>query len=301
MGGNAVKQTRADTVGSVAFLGIGLMGERQARRLLAAGYRVVAWNRTIEKSRRLEADGAEVAVTAAEAVRMADFVITMLENGSAVEAVLFGSGAAAAMRPGTIVLDMSSIGPDEARTCAERLRERGVEHLDAPVSGGTAGAEQGTLAIMCGGDEAVFHRAMPVLGAVGLPTRVGPHGAGQLAKLANQIIVGAAIGAVAEALLLVRRGGADPARVIEALRGGFADSQILQVHGARMVAGDYQTRGRSATHLKDLNNALAAAAETRSPVPYAELTADLFRELLREDGDLDHSGLMRELERRAAA
>jgi 2-hydroxy-3-oxopropionate reductase len=151
---------------------------------------------------------------------------------------------------------------------------------------------------MCGGDADVFERAEPVLACMGRPTLVGPHGAGQLAKLANQVIVGATIGAVAEALLLARRGGADPAKVIAALAGGFADSPILRLHGARMVDGDYTTKGRSATHLKDLANALDAANETGSPTPYAQLTADLFDALLAHDGDVDHSGLMLELERR---
>lgn len=286
---------------ALAFLGIGLMGSRQVRRLLAAGYSVTAWNRSRAKTEALVADGAVVADTAAEAVRRADVVIVMLENGPAVAEVLFESGAAAAMRSAAVVIDMSSIGPAEAREHAARLRGLGIAHLDAPVSGGTTGAEQGTLAIMVGGDEQVFASVDPVLRQMGRPLLVGPHGSGQLAKLANQIIVGVTIGATAEALLLAARGGADPAKIREALRGGFADSRVLDIHGGRMVERDFATRGRSVTHLKDLENALAAAREIGLPTPYSALTAELFKALIAHDGDVDHSGLLLELERRIPA
>jgi 3-hydroxyisobutyrate dehydrogenase-like beta-hydroxyacid dehydrogenase len=174
-----------------------------------------------------------------------------------------------------------------------------VQHVDAPVSGGTVGATDGTLAIMAGGAAADYARAEPVLRSMGRPVHVGPSGSGQLAKLANQIIVGVTIGAVAEALLFAKRGGADPARVREALRGGFAESRILELHGQRMVERNFVTKGRSVTHLKDLDNAIEAAnrLELRE-IPYCALTADLFRGLLDHAGDLDHSGLLVELERR---
>ncbi|MET0746049.1 MAG: NAD(P)-dependent oxidoreductase, partial [Microvirga sp.] len=174
--------------------------------------------------------------------------------------------------------------------------------IDAPVSGGTLGAEQGTLAIMAGGEPDIFARIEPLLAVMGRPVHVGPHGSGQLAKLANQIIVGVTIGAVAEALLLAQRGGADPAKVREALRGGFAESRILDLHGGRMVERDFETRGRSVTHLKDLDNALDAGLRlTLETLPYTTLTADLFRGLIAHAGDLDHSGLLVELERRNGA
>jgi 2-hydroxy-3-oxopropionate reductase len=203
---------------------------------------------------------------------------------------------------GSIVVDMSSIKPAEAQEHAKRLAERGIHHIDAPVSGGTVGAEQGTLAIMAGGDAGVYARVEPILRVMGRPVHVGPQGAGQLAKLANQIIVGVTIGAVAEALLLAQRGGADPAKVREALRGGFAESRILELHGQRMVERDFATKGRSVTHLKDLDNALDAAGRLMmDAVPYTALTADLFRGLIENTGDLDHSGLLVELERRNSA
>jgi 3-hydroxyisobutyrate dehydrogenase-like beta-hydroxyacid dehydrogenase len=291
----------ASTLGTVAFLGIGLMGSRQAKRLLDAGHSVTVWNRSREKAEALAAFGARVVDTAADAVGDADVVIIMLENGRIVTEVLFSRGVEGALRPGAIVVDMSSIKPAEAQEHAKHLAERGVHHIDAPVSGGTLGAEQGTLAIMAGGESEIFDRVEPILTIMGRPVHVGPHGAGQLAKLANQIIVGVTIGAVAEALLLVQRGGADPAKVREALRGGFAESRILELHGQRMVERDFATKGRSVTHLKDLDNALDAAERIElDALPYTTLTADLFRGLIENAGDLDHSGLLAELERRNA-
>jgi 2-hydroxy-3-oxopropionate reductase len=287
---------------AVAFLGIGLMGSRQARRLLEAGYPLTVWNRSREKAEALSPLGARVADTASEAVQHAERVILMLENGSIVKDVLFAQNVAGTLQPGAILVDMSSIKPAEAQDHAKLLAERGVLHIDAPVSGGTVGAERGTLAIMAGGDEHAFARVKPILEIMGYPVHVGPHGAGQLAKLANQIIVGVTIGAVAEALLLAERGGADPAKVRESLRGGFAESRILELHGQRMVERDFVTKGRSVTHLKDLDNALDAAERlSLETVPYTALTAGLFRSLIAHAGDLDHSGLLVELERRNAA
>lgn len=285
----------------IAFLGVGLMGGPMARNLLRAGFPVTLWNRSRAKADALADGGAAVADTPAGAVADADIVILMLENGPIVTDVLFRQGAAEALRPGTIVVDMSSIKPAEARDHAARLAARGVHHVDAPVSGGTVGATEGTLAIMAGGAAAEYAKVEPVLRAMGRPVHVGPSGAGQLAKLANQIIVGVTIGAVAEAFLLAARGGADPAKVREALRGGFAESRILDLHGQRMVDRDFATKGRSVTHLKDIDNALDAASSMgMAAVPYSALTADLFRGLLAHAGDLDHSALLLELERRNA-
>lgn len=283
----------------IAFLGLGLMGSRQVHRLLGAGYGVTVWNRTRAKAEPLAADGATVADTAAGAVADAGIVITMLENGPVVSDLLTAQGVAEAMRPGAILIDMSSIKPAEAREHAKLLAERGVFHLDAPVSGGTVGAEQGTLAIMVGGREEDYVKVVPVLEAMGRPTLVGPSGAGQYAKLANQVIVGVTIAAVAEALLLAERGGADPAKVREALRGGFAESRVLDLHGSRMVEKAFETKGRSVTHLKDMDNALAAAADTGFDAPLTAQVADMFRDLLAVEGDLDHSALYKVLDRRS--
>jgi 3-hydroxyisobutyrate dehydrogenase-like beta-hydroxyacid dehydrogenase len=285
-----------ETSMQIAVLGIGLMGSPMARRLCEAGHQVQAWNRSREKAERLRPFGATVHDTPAAAVRDAEIVVCMLENGPVIEDVLFRQGAADAMRPGTLFIDMASIQPREARDHAARLAERGVRQLDAPVSGGTVGAENGTLAIMVGGKAADFERARPVFQVFGRATHVGPSGAGELAKLANQMIVGITIGAVAEALLLCAKGGADMARVREAIAGGFADSRILQLHGQRMVERDFAPRAKIAVQLKDMRNAMATAEEIGFDAPVTALFERLYAEAA-EHGltDLDHSGLFVEL------
>ena len=280
----------------IAMLGIGLMGFPMGRRLCGAGFAVTAWSRTRAKAERLAPFGAAVAATPAEAVRGADVVVSMLETGPVVEDVLFAQGAAAAMRRGALVIDMASIQPREARDHAARLDEIGVGHLDAPVSGGTVGAEAGTLAIMAGGRAEDFEAALPVLRVFGRATHVGPHGAGQLAKLANQMIVGITIGAVAEALLMCAKGGADMAKVREAIGGGFADSRVLQVHGERMVQRDFTARARMAVQFKDMRNALATADEIGFDAPITQLFEKLYREAIDHGlQDLDQSALFVEL------
>jgi 3-hydroxyisobutyrate dehydrogenase-like beta-hydroxyacid dehydrogenase len=288
-----------------SLLGCGLMGTPMARRLLAAGYPLTVWNRTRSKAETLGPEGATVADTPAEAVRDADLVITMLEHGGVVEDVLFDPnlpGAALGLKPGALVIDMSSILPEQAQDHARRLAAIGVQALDAPVSGGTVGAEAGTLAIMAGGLEADFERARPVLEVLGRPVFVGPSGSGQLTKLANQMIVGITIGAVAEALLLAEKGGANPAKVRQALRGGFAESRILEVHGQRMVEGDFTKRGSLAIQLKDLRNALHTSAGLGFDAPITQYLASLYEDAAAHGfADLDQSGLFRELQRRQQA
>ncbi|HWH75121.1 MAG TPA: NAD(P)-dependent oxidoreductase [Methylibium sp.] len=284
---------------NITLLGTGLMGAPMARRLCAAGLPVTVWNRTRAKAEALRGAGARVADSAAEAVRGADLAITMLEHGDAVHDLLFGQGLADVLPRGALLVDMSSIRPAQARTHAAALAERGIAHLDAPVSGGTVGAEAGTLAIMVGGAAADFARAHAVFAPLGRATHVGPHGAGQLAKLANQMIVGITIGAVAEALLLAERGGADPAKVREALRGGFADSRILEVHGQRMVTHDFAKRAAITVQLKDLRNALATGAEFGFDAPITTLFEQLYADAAAHGwADADHAGLWLELARR---
>ena len=285
----------------IAVLGIGNMGNPIARRLHQAGHQVHVWNRTRPKAAPLAALGIAVHTTAAEAVQGADRVVSLLENGTVVEQVLFERGAAQAMRPGALLIDMASIQPREARDHAARLDEMGLSHVDAPVSGGTVGAENGTLAIMAGGRPEDFARAQPVFAALGRATHVGPHGSGQLAKLANQMIVGITIGAVAEALLFAAKGGADMAKVREAIQGGFADSRILQLHGQRMVERDFAPKGRMAVQLKDMRNALATAQEIGFDAPVTALFEALYADGVEHGlGELDHSGLFVELASRNA-
>ena len=280
---------------TVAVLGTGLMGAPMARNLLKAEFGVVAWNRTRAKAEALEGDGALVADTASAAVAEADFVLTMLSDGPAVGEMI--AAIKDDLKPGAIWLDMSSIKPEEARAHSEVLSHA---HLDAPVSGGTKGAEDGTLAIMVGGEAAVFDQARAVFEAMGRPVHVGPDGAGQLAKLANQGIVAVTIGAVAEAMLLLQKGGADPAAVRAALKGGFVDSTILQQHGARMTTGNFVPGGRSVSQLKDLNNVMAEAEGLGLTLPMIEGVRDRFTVFCDEmdGGEMDHSGLYLELMRR---
>lgn len=280
----------------ISILGIGLMGYPMGKRLCEAGFEVHVWNRTRTKAERLQAFGATVHETPAQAVVQADMVITLLDHGAVVADAVFVQGAAAALQPGSLFIDMSSIKPIEARDHAARLSELGVHYLDAPVSGGTVGAEQGTLAIMAGGNAADFARALPVFQHLGRATHVGPTGAGQLAKLANQMIVGITIGAVAEALLMCERGGADMAKVKDAITGGFADSRILQVHGQRMVERDFAPRARMSVQLKDLRNALSTAKEIGFDAPITRLFEQLNAEGVEHGlADLDHAGLFVEL------
>lgn len=285
----------------IAVLGIGMMGRPIARRLKEAGHQVQVWNRTRAKAEPLAAFGITVHASPTEAVQNADVVISLLENGPVVGHVLFESGTAKAMRKGALFIDMASIQPREARDHAARLGEMGLAHLDAPVSGGTVGAENGTLAILVGGRPEDFAQAQPVFAACGRATHVGPHGAGQLTKLANQMIVGITIGAVAEALLFAAKGGADMAKVREAIQGGFADSRILQLHGQRMVERDFAPRGRMAVQLKDMRNALATASEIGFDAPITALFETLYAEGVDHGlGELDHSGLFVELASRNA-
>ncbi|GAB3478884.1 NAD(P)-dependent oxidoreductase [Polaromonas eurypsychrophila] len=280
----------------LAFLGTGSMGLPMARRLCEAGHALQVWNRTPGKAVSLTSLGAVVHAQASAAVAGADIIVGMLENGVVVEDVLFAQGVAAAMKPGALFIDMASIKPREARDHAARLGALGIAHLDAPVSGGTGGAEQGTLVIMAGGKAAEFEHASPVFQVFGRATHVGSHGAGQLTKLANQMIVGITIGAVAEALLFATKGGADMTKVKEAITGGFADSRILQVHGQRMVERDFRSRARLAIQLKDMRNALATAEEIGFEAPITTLFEQLYAEGAEHGlGDLDHSGLFVEL------
>ena len=272
------------------------MGLPMSKRLCATEHNMSVWNRSPGKADSLTAMGATSYVQASDAVKGADIVVSMLESGPVVEDVLFNQGVAEAMKPGTLFIDMASIKPREARDHAARLGALAIAHLDAPVSGGVVGAEDGKLVIMVGGKAVDFERAQPVFAHFGRATHVGPHGSGQLTKLANQMIVGITIGAVAEALLFTQRGGADMAKVKEAITGGFADSRILQVHGQRMVERDFAPRARMSIQLKDMRNALATADEIGFAAPVTALFEKLYADGIEHGlSDLDHSGLFVEL------
>lgn len=285
---------------SIGFLGTGIMGFPMAQRLAEAGYPVQAWNRSRDKAERLGAFGAHIVETPAAAVRDAQTVICMLSSGSVCDQVLLGpEGALAAMRQDSVLVVMSSIPVETAQAQAEAATARGVGYLDAPVSGGEKGADEGTLAIMAGGDEAVFERVRPLLEVMGRPIRVGPAGTGQLAKLVNQLIVASTIAVVAEALLFAERGGADPAKVREALLGGFADSTILRQHGRRIIERDFRPGGPAKHQLKDTRTAIALARKLGLTLPVGDLVDGLFSDLVAHgDGELDHSAVIREIRRR---
>jgi len=282
---------------AIAFLGTGLMGLPMCRCLLKNGFGLTVWNRSPEKTEVLQEDGVIIASSPAEAVVDADVIITMLSDGGAVEDVIFNQGVAKVIAGGSTHIDMSSIGADEAMDHAKRHIQRGVYYLDAPVSGGTKGAAAGELAIMVGGEPEIFSAMRSVFEAMGHATHVGPNGCGQLAKLANQVIVAITIGAVSEAFILAGGGGADRAQVREALQGGFASSRILTEHGKRMVDRNFEPGGPSKFQLKDLKNALAAAERLGLDLPITKLLHNLFEAMVKSGkGEMDHSGLLTHLE-----
>ena len=280
----------------IAFCGLGLMGSRMARRLLLAGHQAAVWNRSPGKATELVASGAIVAASPAEAAAGADAIVLSLTNGEAVHEVLFEAGAVAALEPDRLVIDTSTISPSSAREHARRLVELGHAPLDAPVSGGTRGAEAGTLTLMVGGRQEHFSRALPILRLLGEPTRVGEAGAGQVAKAANQLLVAVSIGAVAEALTLTERAGVDPGAARRALLGGFADSRILREHGQRMLDRDFTPGALVSGQLKDLRIIAELATQCELRLPLTACVTDQFRRASLAHPDLDHSALLLELE-----
>ena len=280
---------------NLAFLGIGLMGKPMASRLLHAGYRVTVWNRNRAKAESLQDAGGQVTATPAAAVAGADIVICMLESGPVVAEVI--QSASPGLREGTLVIDMSSTAQAEAQAMQVMLASHGVHFLDAPVSGGVLGAEQGDLAIMAGGRAEDFRRALPLLQVLGRPVLVGGPGCGQLAKLCNQLIVGGTINIVAEALLLAQAGGADPAAVRAAIRGGFAESRILEVHGERMLERNFLPGGQVKSQTKDMHNILGAAAAAGVHLAVTEVVAARYDSILTSIPHADHSAALIALER----
>lgn len=285
---------------NIGFIGTGIMGAPMVRCLLRAGHAVQVWNRSLDKARELQADGAVLSASAAAAAQGAQVLICMLSDGPTCTEVLFGpQGAALALAPGALLVVMSSIPVETAADHAQRCSELGLHYLDAPVSGGERGAKEGSLAIMVGGSAEAFALGQPLLAAMGRPVLVGPAGSGELAKLVNQLIVASTIAAVAEGLLFAERGGADPAKVREALLGGFVDSTILRQHGLRMIDADFKPGGPAKWQLKDTRTALAHARTLGLDLPVGNLVDGLFADMVDAgDGDLDHSGLIRQLRRR---
>jgi 2-hydroxy-3-oxopropionate reductase len=283
---------------TLGFIGLGLMGKPMALNLLKAGFKLRVWNRTPEKALKVVKAGAVLVSSLREVANGSNAIITMLENGAVVTEVLFSSGLVAASEPGTLFVDMSSITPAISEDYATLLEARGLRYIDAPVSGGTVGAVNGTLAIMAGGLEVDIEDARGIFEAMGNVTHVGPHGRGQLCKLVNQSIVAITIGAVAEGLLLAKKGGADPAKVREAIMGGFCQSRILELHGLRMIEGNFEPGGTVKNQIKDLNAVLEVAAKLKLELPLTKRVHGLFSDLAANGGELlDHSALYLQLER----
>jgi 2-hydroxy-3-oxopropionate reductase len=286
----------------LGFIGLGIMGTPMAGHLRAAGHELFVHTRSGVPAVLTEA-GAVACADAAAVAREAEVVFLMLPDTPDVEAVLFGErGVVPALRPGQAVVDMSSISPLATQRFAARIVEAGADWLDAPVSGGEVGARAASLTIMVGGSDAAFARLQPLLALMGKNiTHVGPAGAGQTTKVANQIIVALNIAAVSEALVFAAKAGADPAKVRQALMGGFAASRILEVHGQRMLDRAFAPGFRIRLHQKDLGLALQGARELGVALPQTASVAQLMQACAAQGWqDLDHSALVRALEQMAA-
>ncbi len=283
----------------VGFIGLGVMGAPMARHLLGAGYPLTVHSRSAPPVDALVEEGAARASTPSEVAGASDVVVTMVPDTPDVELVLFGEGGVAeGATSGSLVVDMSTIDPLATREFAGRLGERGVAMLDAPVSGGQVGAEAGTLSIMVGGPADAFERARPVFEAMGSTiVHVGPSGAGQVAKACNQLVIASAVEAVGEAFVLAAKAGVDPAKVREALLGGFAGSKVLELHGQRMLDGAFEPGFRSALMAKDGRIVLEAAERLGAPVPGFRAVAEHLDAMLPAGrGELDYAALVTLLE-----
>ena len=283
----------------IGFIGVGIMGRPMAGHLQRGGHQLYLVQHRSPLPAELLAGGAIACASGREVAQQAEIVVTMVPDTPDVEAVLFASdGVAAGLSPGKLVIDMSSVSPIETKSFATRIAELGCEYLDAPVSGGEVGAKGATLTIMVGGPVAAFERAKPLFELMGKNiTLVGDSGAGQTCKVANQIVVALTIEAVAEALLFSSKAGVDPARVRQALMGGFAGSKILEVHGERMIKRTFEPGFRIALHQKDLNLALSGARALGLSLPNTATAQELFNACSAHDwSNLDHSALVKALE-----
>tara|TARA_Y100001970_G_scaffold291959_1_gene431261 strand:- start:1274 stop:2146 length:873 start_codon:yes stop_codon:yes gene_type:complete len=282
----------------ICFIGIGLMGLPMSKKIAKAGYNLKVFNRSKNKAEPLKKLGVNISKTLKDVVYDSDVIITMLTDDRAVDEVMNNSDFLDNLKPGATVIDMSSVKPTTAIKQGNNLNSKNINYLDAPVSGGTIGAEEASLAIMVGGEQDIFNDAFDILKTMGNPTLVGPIGSGQVSKLANQIIVGLTIGAVAEAITLCEKAGADPNKMIKALSGGWADSKILQTHGKRMINKDFTPKGKTSVHLKDMNNILECANNYNTHLPISNLVKEMYKSLVKNGhGETDHSSLYKEIER----
>ena len=279
----------------MGFVGLGIMGAAMAKNLLTADYGLVVHNRTRAKAVGLTKHGAEVADSPSDVAKRSDIIVTMLPGPPDVEEVVAGEGGLLeTAREGALIVDMSTSSSALARDLCRAAKDRGIAMLDAPVSGGDVGAEEGTLSIMAGGDEEDFGRALPLFEVMGgTVIHVGGAGTGQTVKACNQIVVALVIEAVSEALVLAKRCGADPERVVEALSGGLAASKVLEVKGGKLLSHDFSPGGKAEYHRKDLGIALAAARVHGSALPVTAIVDQMFGALIAKGrGGWDHSALV---------
>lgn len=285
----------------IGFIGLGLMGRPMCCNLIEAGAQLIVSNRSEPPRTLMQQHGAASVDSPAEVARRADTIIIMVSDTQAVDSVLSGpQGVYETIRPESLIIDMGTTLLPATRSFAKRAEANQCFYVDAPVSGGTIGAEAGNLTIMAGGSAQAFTMALPVLQVLGERiTHVGSVGAGQVAKAANQVIVGLNIGAVAEALALAKAAGVDPGKVCEALKGGFADSRILEVHGQRMVKGSFEPGAKSTIQRKDMHQAIELAAQLDLDMPATALSRDLYDQLIAAGGaNLDHAALFTVIDRK---
>jgi 2-hydroxy-3-oxopropionate reductase len=283
----------AETIG---FIGLGVMGKPMAKNLIKAGHRLIVHNRSRAAADEVAKDGATVALSPAEVAKAATIIITMVPDTPDVERVLAGpDGVLSALQSGAVVVDMSSISPDVTKRLADAVAAKGGSMLDAPVSGGEIGAINASLSIMVGGDADAFARVKPIFDAMGNPERVvhiGPSGAGQVCKICNQIAIGGALAGVSEAFALAKKAGVDAGRVRQALLGGFAASRVLEVHGERMLTGNYKPGFRAKLYQKDLRLANEAASANGVAMPSTAVLTQLVNALVANGGaDLDYAAV----------
>ena len=286
---------------TIGFIGLGLMGRPMCCNLMAAGARLVVSNRSEPPRLEMEEKGAIPVASPTEVASRADTIIIIVADTKAVDSVLNGEeGVFTAVSEGSLIIDMGTTLLPATKSFAETAEAKGCFYVDAPVSGGTIGAEAGNLTIMAGGSEEAFSKALPLLQVMGQRiTHVGSVGAGQVAKAANQVIVGLNIGAVAEALALAKAAGVDPGKVCEALKGGFADSRILEVHGQRMVHNSYEPGGKSTIQRKDMHQAIELAEQLGLELPATSMSRDLYDQLIEAGGgNLDHAALFKVIDRK---
>jgi len=282
---------------NIAFVGTGLMGLPMVKNLAKSNYKIKAFNRTLSKMNELTIfENIKISNSLEDAIKNSEVVITMLPDDDSVKKVIDEILEKKLLKSNSIFIDMSSTKYESAKLFYNNLKNSNIYFIDAPVSGGPEGAKSASLAIMAGGDLAIFERVKNILNFMGNSTLVGPSGSGQVAKLCNQIIVGVTIGAVAEAIILCEKVGANPENFIKAVAGGFADSKILQNHGSRMIKKDFAPRGKSITHLKDMDNILKCAKDSNVSLPISKLIQSMYQNIVdRGDGNDDHSSLYKEI------